>query len=542
MLTLSCRSTENSLSKESLREKAQRAQLQSVTQRKLCARIQRVLKKNPAVAERLAIQILQDHTKKGKASERCNIDSFLEIDDDKFAAVVRSMGSARCQSVRSCSSLPTEREVRESTQQNAWTTGRPESRQSLKEETKWDEDDVYISQTQLQQRSVGFPTAFNTRSRNRKIPNIWNDIVKYNAAMEQQERQGLKEIKVRNTATLSKELEQQVNQKKHQIQAQEEENTQFYKQQLQFIEQQEVQDQKEAKERLRGMKEVAKRQELQRREKALQQKKNLERKKELEIRAIQRIQEEKKALEEREQAKKQEQKEQSLHVYRENQLSLSRKHSEKLKDKENDIKLAQEYIKMEERRDRQRKDHLESLSNNIKARMKMYDNTAKIELQIRSKKEEELLQQYQLQYGQQQAALEEDDVRKKKLRNEAQKKHLRLQVLEKKEREQKEREEFNTQAIVWKHQQREMEIEERTKKQKRIIDGKLQQEKLWEQMSQKDKKQNWADQTLVEVQLNRSILEKIYQSSQIVQTIAQAVALETRDRSRELRLKEAIFH
>nr|CCA25740.1 trichohyalinlike protein putative [Albugo laibachii Nc14] len=506
-------------------------------QRQLCARIQRVLKKSPNVAERLALQILQDHAQQGTASEK----SIMEVDDEKFCALVRSIASVPCRNARSCTSLPTDGEIRARTQQKSWSTDRPEPR-DLEEKPHWDEDDVYISQAHLQQRSIGFTMTPTTRSRNRNSPNIWEDIVKYNSVMEQQERQDLKDRKMRNTSILSKELEHQVRQKQKESKVQEEENTRFHKQQLHFIEQQEVQEQKKALDRLLDIKELAKSQEMQLREKAVQKKKNLEHKKELEMRAVQRIQEEKRALEEREIAKRKAQKEQSVHVYQENQLTLSRKHSEKLKEKANDIKLAQEYIQMEERRDQQRKEHLESLSNSIKARMKMYDDTAKRDIEIKSKEEEQRLQQYQLQHAQQQAALEADEIQKRKLRNTAQKKILRLQVLEKKEREDRDRKDFDTQAIIWRQQQEEMELEEIAKKQKRKIDNKSQQDKLREQMLQKEKRQNWADQTLVEVQLNRPILEKIYHSSQIVQKIAQAVALETRDRSWQLRRHEAVTH
>ncbi len=82
-------------------------------------------------------------------------------------------------------------------------------------------------------------------------------------------------------------------------------------------------------------------------------------------------------------------------VLQENDLLLQKKELEKQKEREYELKLAADYIRMEEAKDAARKKQLEDLSNNIKARMKFFNDTAKADMLARTQEEERRIKKYQ---------------------------------------------------------------------------------------------------------------------------------------------------
>ncbi|RHY33322.1 hypothetical protein DYB32_001721 [Aphanomyces invadans] len=234
-------------------------------------------------------------------------------------------------------------------------------------------------------------------------------------------------------------------------------------------------------------------------------------------------------------------------VLLENSEQLNIKKQLKQADRELELKLAEDYIRMEERKETLRQKGLEDLSMRIQAKMKFFDDTSKAEMDMKNKEDELRVLRYQADYEKKQMELEAKKKHDAAERNQAQQEYLKAQIKLKKDRESHEKEsvnaiqgrsdcaacrEYNKQADMWRNEREANEKKERLLQQQRAHKNQMQQNWLKQQIEAKEQQLLKADHTNLEVQINQSLLQKVNEMkhSDAVSTVAG----KTRQRSREL--------
>ncbi|RHY10876.1 hypothetical protein DYB28_006446 [Aphanomyces astaci] len=221
-------------------------------------------------------------------------------------------------------------------------------------------------------------------------------------------------------------------------------------------------------------------------------------------------------------------------VLLENAELLDKKKQLKMADRELELKLADDYIRMEERKEALRQKGLEDLSTRIQAKMKYFDDTSKAEMDIKNKEDELRVLRYQADYEAKQMALEAKKKHDAAARNADQQAYLKAQMKLKKERESREKDEYNKQADMWRMERETNEKRERMVQQQRANKNQMQQHWLKQQIEAKEQQLLQADHTNLEVQINQSLLQKVHEMKKGGGSSSSNVVVKTRQRSREL--------
>ncbi|DAZ96610.1 TPA: hypothetical protein N0F65_000176 [Lagenidium giganteum] len=532
--------------REKLREKARVFQMKENMRLSLCARIQHVLKKSPKVADELATAIMKTIKERHLMA--------AELTDEMVARLVHEVRHPTHGGVggghfyqednnagRSGSGSKGERnpDQRRSSGVKETSSSRHARRKSKSSEQGRggpaldtdDDNDIYITETQLQQRSLGFRLPPKVSPKKERGNGIWDEIVKFRSVEEEMERKRKQEEKANRRSELSSLLDAQVGQKKQQTQAEREAALQFHEQHMRRVERQDEEERRKERERLELAKQLNAIQQEQRRAKQQQLERERELKKAQETRAVEMLKKQQAEDELRDKNKKLKEKQRITQVLHENEQLLEKKRREKDKDRAYEVKLAEDYIKMEEAKDLARKKQLEDMANNIKARMKFFDDTAKADMDAKAREDEQRVLKYQQDYARQQSEAERKKREEAERRSKQQQQYLRLQMAEKKQREDATRKEINSQADLWRQERIEAERKERLNNQQRHLKNLSQQEILLQQIRDKELRSLEADQTQLEVQLNTGLLSQIHKQT----NIGAVVAHETQNRSREVR-------
>ncbi|KAJ0409523.1 hypothetical protein ATCC90586_009063 [Pythium insidiosum] len=514
----------------------------------LCARIQQTLKKSPKVAEELAGEIMRQQQPRGlgydisdselsalvngmiaRRQEQKLLASTRLAEPEHPLAAVPPLGPKEKTSGRRSSSSSKDRSGRRASKPKSGG-GKPTARAPTVTGSLAEEESVYLTQSQLQQLSTGFRLPPKVSPKKDKGNGIWEEIVKFSSVEEQAEAERKKEAREQARRALSTKLDEQVRTRQQQLEAEHRAASEYYLQSMERLKLQEEEERRKEEERLNRAKQLTKIQDEQRRTKAQQLERERQIKKAQEQKTAEALQRQMEEDRERERKRKEAEKNRIMRVLHENEEDMLRKQQLKDKEREMDLKLAEDYIKMEERKEAMRKKQLEDMANSVKARMKFFGDTAKAEMDAKAKEDEERVRKYQEEYDRQQAEIDRKK-REDALRSSlSQQEYLRLQIQEKKEREAALKRDLNKQAELWKQERQDAERRERFMKQQLAHRNRSQQEMLLQQIREKESRSLEADQTLLEVQLNAKLLEKIHKQ---VGNGASVVS-ETQNRSREV--------
>ncbi|GLE06171.1 hypothetical protein PINS_up015382 [Pythium insidiosum] len=553
------RTSVRTVDRDKLREKARQLQMKENLRLTLCARIQQTLKKSPKVAEELAGEIMRLQQQRGLG---------FDLSDSELSALVNDMVARRQEQKQLASTRVAEPELHRENQLSAvpplapkeTKSGRRSSSSSKERSGRRqskpksgggktsargsaaspgavdaaDEETVYLTQSQLQQLSTGFRLPPKVSPKKDKGNGIWEEIVKFSSVEEQVEAERKKEAREQARRALSTKLDEQVRTRQQQLEAERRAASEYYHESMERLKHQEEEERRKEEERLSRAKQLTKIQDEQRRIKAQQLERERQIKKAQEQKTAEALKRQMEEDRDRERKRKEAEKDRIMRVLHENEEDMRRKQQLKDKEREMDLKLAEDYVKMEEAKEAARKKQLEDMANSVKARMKFFGDTAKAEMDAKAKEDEERVRKYQEEYDRQQAEVERKK-REDALRSSlSQQEYLRLQIQEKKEREAALKRDLNKQAELWKQERQDAERRERFMKQQLAHRNRSQQEMLLQQIREKETRSLEADQTLLEVQLNAKLLEKIHKQ---VGNGASVVS-ETQNRSREVSERE----
>lgn len=548
--------------REKLRGKARQFQMKENLRLAMCARLQQQLKKSPKVAEELASEVL-------KVLQQRNLPP--DLSNDALTAIVQELSVRRNEqlalaaAVTKGSSGPEEnyndmvainkdrqlgrrssgskdRSARSGDkQQRKPSRGRASSGFQVNEQnssrTGGDsvDEDVYLTQSQLQQLSTGFRLPPRVSPKKEKNNGIWEEIVKFSSVEEQLEAKHKADIKLRQRAELAERLSAQVNQKQAKSAIEREASEKFHRDNMQRLSELEDDERRNEQLRLEKAKQLIQIQNDQRLAKMKQHERELQIKKAQETKMAELLRKQKEDDKLKELARREREQERLRLVSLENQAQLEKKRQEKEKERELEMKLASDYVKMEDAKEAARKKQFEDMANNIKAKMKFFDDTAKAGMDAKAREEEERIARFQDEYLKQQTEIECKKKADAEAKNRAQQEFLKQQMQEKRVRDDAAKRELSKQAELWKAERMEAERRERVANQQRVMRDGTQQEILRQQMRDKEQRALEADQTALEVQLNTSILDKIHKQTGNAQANGAVVVSETQNRSREVR-------
>uniref|UniRef100_H3GY65 Trichohyalin-plectin-homology domain-containing protein n=1 Tax=Phytophthora ramorum TaxID=164328 RepID=H3GY65_PHYRM len=564
MQSLASMSTVRTVDRERLRDKARQMQMKENLRLAMCARLQQKLRKSPKVAEEMASEVLRILKQRGVHA--------ADLSDSALAEIVNELSTRRQEQISLAADTarrpsPHNQEQMDSSSPSNNDLRLPQERTSGRRSSKSKErstnntvrhpkvgshgrgvattgghtsrtladDDRYLTEAQLQQKSVGFSLPPRVSPKKERDNGIWEEIVKFSSIEEQMEAQRAKERKLRERREYTSKLEAQVSHKRHTTQQERENSAEYHRQTLEKIRQAEddermkEQDRQEREHQLiaiQTQQRVTKHQQVER-ERAI--------KKAQEHHAAQMLEKQRTDDVAREKARKDAEKRRVEQVFLENEAQLEQKRQQQARERELEIKLAEEYIAMEQRKDEARRTQIETMAENIKKKMKIFDDTAKASTDAKAREEDERVQRYQQEYSRKQ--LEDDNKRRAdaEARSLAQQEYLRVQMQEKREREEARKQDLDKQADLWKQERTEAERRDKLAKQQRVIRNRSQQDVLLQQMHEREQRSLQADQTHLEVQLNARLLQKIHQQAGAAQSQAEDVVSETQNRSREVR-------
>lgn len=540
--------TVRTVDREKLRDKARMFQMKENLRLALCGRIQQQCKKSPALAQELASEVL-------KTLQQRNI-SVAQLSDDMLAGIVHDLSSRRQEQMmlakrdrdrepasdpainempvsgRRSQSKPSSgarpRRSRGNSDQNGGQTGRATS-------AGGDDDNVYVTQSQLQQMSLGFRLPPKVSPKKNKGNGIWEDIVKFSSVEEQMEAKRKADRKMQQREEFSTRLNAQVTQKERQQQAEREASLKYHREAAERRLELDEEERQKERDRLERAKALTKIQNEQRLAKMQQHERERLNKKVQEQKMAELLRQQKEEDTRREQAKRAAEKQRIALVQRENEQQLEQKRQGKAREREFEMKLAEDYFKMEDAKEAARVQQLQVLANNIQAKMKFFGDTAKADMDARLREEEARVLKCQEEYARQQAEAERKKKADAELRSLSQQEYLKSQIQEKKLRELGEKRDMNKQAELWKQDRMEAERRERMANQQRAMRNMSQKEVLLQQIRDKEQRSLEADQTMLEVQLNASLLQKIHKQTGEAQANGANVVSETQNRSREVR-------
>ncbi|GMF14821.1 unnamed protein product [Phytophthora fragariaefolia] len=554
-------STLRTVDRERLRDKARQMQMKENLRLAMCARLQQKLRKSPKVAEEMASEVLRISKQRGLQASDLSDAALAEIVNEltsrrqeqiSLAADTsrrtpphnqeqlepappsnlrlsrERMSGGRSSKSKERSNNNLNRHAKASSRgRDASTTGGITSRGAT-------EDDRYVTETQLQQKSVGFSLPPRVSPKKERGNGIWEEIVKYSSIEEKMDAERAKERKLRERRDYTTRLEAQVSHKRSAKQQERENSAEFHRQTLERIREAEDEERRKEQERLEHEHNLIAIQTQQRLAKQAQKERERAIKKAQEQQAADALDRQRIDDLAREKARKDAEKRRVEQVFQDNEAQLEQKRQHQARERELELKLAEEYIAMEKRKDEARKKQIETMAENIKKKMKIFDDTAKASTEAKAREEDERVQRYQQEYTKKQI----EDERKRRsdaeARSLAQQEYLRVQMQEKREREEALKRDMNKQADLWKQDRMEAERREKLARQQRTIRNRSQQDVLLQQIREREQRSLQADQTKLEVQLNARLLQKIHQQAGAAQSQAEDVVSETQNRSREV--------
>ncbi|ETK93926.1 hypothetical protein F441_03067 [Phytophthora nicotianae CJ01A1] len=564
MHSVTSMSTVRTVDRERLRDKARQMQMKESLRLAMCARLQQKLRKTPKVAEEMASAVLRILKQRGVPA--------ADVSDEALAKIVNELTTRR-QEQMSLAAKTARKTSPHNQEQSKPTNGRisrerysgrrssnskersnnnsvrdakggrsPSTVSGITSRTIED-DDRYLTEAQLQQKSVGFSLPPRVSPKKDRDNGIWEEIVKYSSVEEQIEAQRIKERKLRERLEYTSKLEAQVSRKRNVTQQEREQSAEFHRQTLEKLRQAEDEERRKEQERLEREHQLIAVQTQQRLAKQAQMERERVVKKAQEQHAAEMLEKQRKDDLAREKARKDAEKRRVEQVFQENEAQLQQKRQHQAQERELELKLAEEYIAMEKKKDEARRKQIETMAENIKKKMKIFDDTAKATTDAKAREEDERVRRYQQEYTKKQTEDERKRREDAEARCHAQQDYLRIQMQEKKDREEALKRDLNKQADLWKQERIEADRREKIAKQQRAMRNRSQQNILLEQMRERELRSLQADQTRLEVQLNARLLEKIHQQAGALQSQAEDVVSETQNRSRELQEQEqALTH
>ncbi|KAG3096732.1 hypothetical protein PI124_g15522 [Phytophthora idaei] len=554
MQSVTSMATVRTVDRERLRDKARQMQMNERLRLAMCARLQQKLRKTPKVAEEMASEVLRILKHRGLPAADVSDAALAEIVNEltarrqkqlSLAAHTARKSSPHGQQQVDSAPLTNGRLSRERNSGRRSSNSKERSNNNKTRHAKggrgngittsrtFADDDRYLTEAQLQQKSVGFSLPPRVSPKKERDNGIWEEIVKFSSVEEQIEAQRIKERKLRERREYTSKLEAQVSRKRHTTEQEREQCAEFHRQTLEKLRLAEDEERRKEQERLEREHQLIAVQTQQRLAKQAQMERERAIKKAQEHQAAEMLEKQRKDDLAREKARKDAEKRRVEKVFQENEAQLQQKRQHQAQERELEQKLADEYIAMEKRKDEARRKQIETMAENIKKKMKIFDDTAKASTDAKAREEDERVQRYQQEYTKK---LTEDE-RKRRADAEAsslaQAEYLHVQMQEKKEREQALKRDLNKQADLWKQDRVEAERREKLAKQQRAMRNRSQQNVLLEQMRERELRSLRADQTHLEVQLNARLLEKIHQQAGAAQSQAEDVVSETQNRSRE---------
>ncbi|KDO25854.1 hypothetical protein SPRG_08797 [Saprolegnia parasitica CBS 223.65] len=519
------RASMRTLDKERIRQRALYLNMKEKLRMSICVRIQKQCKKPPALASELASQILETLQKQGASSNLT--DAELQRLVQTLCKPGASSSALAPASAPKASTPPGPAEPMEAPVEKPKSQKKARKPQSSKEGLP---DSIYVTESQLQQASIGFVLPPRKSPKKHKQDDIWNALVKIQNLEEVNEAESKMKKKVAMRSSWSHELQSQVDAKQMVKQAEAQDNQKYFEETMRKLER--MNDAERAKEldRIARAKEQNKIQEEQRQYKLEKKRAEVAARHEAEVRMAEAIAKQKADDEAKDAARKQAEKLKMARVLEENEAQLQKKANAKAADRELEVKLAHDYVKMEEAKEAQRQHDLDALSKKIQAKMKFFDDTSKAETDMRNKEDEMRILRYQEDYERRQAEVDEKKRQDAIRRNHDQQHYLKQQMQLKKERERLEKEDYDKQADLWRADREKDEKRQRQVDMQRAAKNQLQQAILKQQMVAKEEEALLADHTTLEVQLNQTLLQKLEKLA----TVADA----TRQRSRELDARE----
>ncbi|OQR84134.1 trichohyalin-like protein [Achlya hypogyna] len=523
------RASLRTLDKERIRQKALFLNMKEKLRMSMCVRIQKVCKKPPAAAQTLATQVIEALQQQGASSNLT--DAELQRLVGQFS---RGQSSTASVSATEAKVMTPAREAKAETPKSSKSKARKASKQGSRTPSPapLPAESIYVTESQLQQASVGFVLPPRKSPKKHKQDDIWNTLVQIQSLEEASEAQAKLQQKVKQKSTWSEELQAQVDDKLRRKDLEAQDNQKYFEESMHKLAR--MNDAERAKEidRVARAKEQNRIQEEQRQYKLQKKLAEETARRQAEARMAETIAKQKADDEAKEAARKQAEKIKMARVLEENDAQLRKKQLMVAADRELEMKLASDYVAMEERKDAQRQKGLEELSKKIQAKMKFFDDTSKAETDIRNKEDEMRIRRYQEEYERRQAEIDDKKREEAMRRNHEQQAYLKQQMQLKKERERLEKEDYDKQADMWRVDRERAEQRQRLLDQQRATKNQLQQSWLQQQIRAKEEKDLEADHTPLEVQLNQTLLHKLGKLP--------AVATATRQRSRELSDRERV--
>ncbi|EQC41095.1 hypothetical protein SDRG_02145 [Saprolegnia diclina VS20] len=519
------RASMRTLDKERIRQRALYLNMKEKLRMSICVRIQKQCKKPPALASELASQILETLQKQGASSN---------LTDAELQRLVQTLckRGASSLSVPKASTPPGPAEPVEAPLEKPKSQKKTRKSNGSKDEPRPlpAADSIYVTESQLQQASIGFVLPPRKSPKKHKQDDIWNALVQIQNLEEVHDAESKMKKKVAMRSSWSHDLQSQVDAKQMAKQAEAQDNQKYFEETMRKLER--MNDAERAKEldRIARAKEQNKIQEEQRQYKLEKKRTEVAARHEAEVRMAEAIAKQKADDEAKDAARKQAEKLKMARVLEENEAQLRKKANAMAADRELEVKLAHDYVKMEEAKEAQRQQNLDALSKKIQAKMKFFDDTSKAETDMRNKEDEMRILRYQEDYERRQAELDDKKRQDAMRRNHDQQQYLKQQMQLKKERERLEKEDYDKQADLWRADREKDEKRQRQVDIQRAAKNQLQQAILKQQMLAKEEEALLADHTTLEVQLNQTLLHKLEKLA----TVADA----TRQRSRELVARE----
>lgn len=337
---------------------------------------------------------------------------------------------------------------------------------------------------------------------------IWTDIMDLE---QRQEREQREVAKIENDARRQKwrsELRMQKQQKEIMLQEVKKNDQSFYQKEMEDLQKWKTKEsdkkkRKEAKlmeeQRLREMQLHLQRQQKQDEEQRLRDERD---------RIAQRLQEEESRDQEMERQRKEDEKRKMERLLQENKKVLEIKQNKKLSEQQYELKLNADYVRMEEAKERQREKKLKEMSDKIAAKMQAGSSAMK-EQSNKDQHEEIRIARQQEQYNKRKEDEEFSRTERQRLAKLEMKKSLMTQVEQKERIKAMERQErFDTQLKF----EREFELDQernRAKQEKKLSKARENRKWLEKQIKLDALDATKADQSILEVQLNRTMLAKM---------------------------------
>ncbi|KAF0698087.1 Aste57867_11273 [Aphanomyces stellatus] len=533
------RASLRTLDKERIRQKALHMNMKEKLRMTMCMRIQKVCKKTPHAAQVLSQKVFDYFQQQGTSSN---------LSDTELQALVKNITHAKTLQMNNDQNPVNhgnpfdevgDRSRSFSVNEKGSTPVVNDRKNSSRER---DTESVYLTEAQHQQRSVGFALPPKKSPKKHKQGDIWNELVQYQSLVEAHETHTKQVLKAQQKSNWSSELEAQVTEKEKRRIERAIEDEKYFVESMKNLEMMNIVESEKERSRKEKAQEQNVIQEEQRQFKLKKKQIEADVRRNAEMRMTETIARQKTEEEAKDMARRVSEKAKMAQVLLENAELLEKKKMMIQADRELEVKLAEDYVKMEEQKDSVRQRGLEEMSKRIQAKMKFFDDTSKAEMDMKNKEDELRVLRYQADYEKRQMEIEAKKKHDSMERNIQQQEYLKEQIKFKKDKECKEKEEYNKQAEMWRKEREVNEKKERLLQQQRTSKNQLQQNWLRQQIIAKEQNALAADHTNLEVQINQRLLHKVKELNDELkketESKASNVAAKTRQRSRELHERE----